>query len=103
MYRIHQRLLAREQGRNYRPPYLDRIFQAAREQSDGLSSDSDDDEGDWNGPGLHPARSQQIMGQIREYAENLHRESLAQRAAREANQEICWIRIRSGIPQIATA
>ena len=28
------------------------------------------------------------MGQVREYAESLHRERLAQRAAREANQEV---------------
>ena len=65
-----------------------RVFEAALESSDEISSDSDDDEGEWNGPRLHPNRSQQIMGQVRQCAENLHRERLSQRAAREANQEL---------------
>ena len=63
-------------------------FEAALDSSDEVSSDSNDDEGEWNEPGLHPERSRQIMGQVREYAENLHKERLSQRAAREANREI---------------
>ena len=61
MATLHRRLLERENGvrRNYTPGWMSRVFTAAREQTDGVSSDSDDG-GEWHGPGFYPERSRQI-------------------------------------------
>ena len=56
-------------------------------ETDGVSSDSDEETEDPSpGPRVDPARSREVMNQLREYGESLHRERLEERRRRESNQ-----------------